>query len=75
MGTEATDDLPKHRLYDHEIRLKEGETAPWGPIYPLSEVELKTLREWLEEMLRTGKIRCSTSSGSSPILFVPKPHR
>jgi len=74
MGKEAADALPKHRSYDHEIRLKEGETAPWGPIYPLSEVELETLREWLKDMLRTGKIRRSTSSVSSPILFVPKPH-
>ena len=74
MGKEAADALPKHRSYDHEIRLKEGETAPWGPIYPLSEVELETLQEWLKDMLRTGKIRRSTSSVSSPILFVPKPH-
>jgi hypothetical protein len=75
MGKEAADALPNHTSYDHEIKLKEGETAPWGPIYPLSEVELETLREWLKEMLRTGKIRRSTSSASSPILFVPKPHR
>jgi hypothetical protein len=45
MGKEAADVLPEHRSYDHEIRLKEGEAAPWGPIYPLSEVELETLRE------------------------------
>ena len=74
MGKEAADVLPEHRSYDHEIRLKEGETTPWGPIYPLSETELETLREWLKEMLRTGKIRRSTSSVNSPILFVPKPH-
>jgi transposase InsO family protein len=74
MGKEAADALPNHTSYDHEIKLKEGETAPWGPIYPLSEVELETLREWLKDMLRTGKIRRSTSSASSPILFVPKPH-
>jgi hypothetical protein len=74
MGKDAADALPDHRSYDHEIRLKEGETAPWGPIYPLSEVELETLRDWLKEMLRTGKIQRSTSSASSPILFVPKPH-
>jgi len=75
MGKEAADALPvEHRSYDHEIRLKEGETTPWGPIYPHSEVELETLREWLEEILRMEKIRHSTSKASSPILFVPKPH-
>jgi hypothetical protein len=74
MSKEAADTLPEHRSYDHEIRLKEGETAPWGPIYPLSEVEQETLREWLKAMLRTEKIHRSASSASSPILFVPKPH-
>jgi len=74
MGKKAADALPKHRPYDCKIDLKEGETAAWRPIYPLSETELQTLREWLKEMLGTGKIRRSTSLAGSPILFVPKPH-
>jgi len=74
MGKEAADALPEHRPYDCKIELKDGATAPWGPIYPLSEVELQTLREWLKEMEKTGKIRRSTSSAGSPILFVPKPN-
>jgi len=74
MGKEAADALPEHRPYDCKIDLQEGSTAPWGPIYPLSEVELQTLREWLKEMERMGKIRHSTSPAGSPILFVPKPH-
>jgi len=74
MGKEAADALPEHRSYDHAIDLRAGESAPWGPIYPLSEHELETLREWLKEMLRTGKIQRSTSSAGSPILFVPKPN-
>jgi len=57
MGKEAGDALPAHTDYDHRIDLKDGEKPPWGPIYPLSEVELATLREWLSDMLRTGKIR------------------
>jgi len=74
MGKEAADALPAHRPYDCKIDFRLGENAPWGPIYPLSEVELQTLREWLKEMERTGKIKRSTSSAESPILFVPKPH-
>jgi len=74
MSQEAADALPEHRPYDCKIDLKEGATAPWGPIYPLSEVELQTLREWLKEMEKTGKIRRSTSPAGSPILFVPKPN-
>jgi len=74
MGTEAAETLPEHKSYDCKIDLKTDENAPWGPIYPLSEKELETLREWLKEMLRTGKIRRSTSPAGSPILFVPKPY-
>jgi len=74
MGKEAADALPQHRPYDCKIELKEGATVPWGPIYPLSEVELQTLREWLKEMEKTGKIKRSTSPAGSPILFIPKPN-
>jgi len=74
MSKELADALPEHRSYDCKIDLKEGSTAPWGPIYPLSEIELQTLREWLKEMEKTGKIRRSTSQAGSPILFVPKPN-
>lgn len=56
LGKEAADTLPEHKGYDCKINLKPGETAPWGPIYPLSEKELETLQEWLEEMLCMDKI-------------------
>jgi len=75
MGKEAADALPKHRPYDCKIDLEEGSTVPWEPSYPLSEIELQTLREWLKDMEQTGKIKRSTSLAGSPILFVPKPHR
>ena len=57
MGKAAADAPPKHSSYDHEIPLKEGEKPLWGPIYPLSEVELETLWEYLKEKMKTGKIR------------------
>jgi hypothetical protein len=74
MTKEAADRLLEHKPYDHAIDLKEGETPPWGPVYALNEVELQILREWLKEMLRTGKIKPSKSPAAAPILFVPKPH-
>jgi len=40
MGKEAADALLEHTGYDHAIALKEGNF-----FYPLSEVELETLRE------------------------------
>jgi len=74
MSRETTEALPEHKSYNCRIELKEGEVAPWGPIYPLSEKELEALREWLKEMLKNGKIWPSTSPAYSPILFVPKPN-
>jgi len=74
MGKEAADRIPEHRPYDCKIELKEGAMAPWAPIYPLSELELQTLREWLKEMEKTGKIQRFTSPAGSPILFVSKPN-
>jgi hypothetical protein len=40
----------------------------------LSEAELKVLREYLDNMLASGKIHRSTSPTSALILFVPKPN-
>ncbi|KAH0604053.1 uncharacterized protein H6S33_007084 [Morchella sextelata] len=50
----------------------EGKQPPWGPIYALSPVEQKALREYLDEMLASGKIVPSTSPAAAPILFVRK---
>jgi hypothetical protein len=74
MTQEAADKLPEHASYDHAIDIKEGEKPPWGPVYPLNEKELATLREYLVTMIKTGKIRRSKSPAGAPILFVPKPH-
>ena len=73
-GERMADALPPHRTFDHAIDLKDRTDPPWGPIYALSAVELNALREYLDEMLRTGKIRPSKSPAGAPILFVPKPH-
>jgi hypothetical protein len=68
------DALPPHHTFDHAIDLKDGTDPPWGPIYALSIVELKALHEYLDEMLRMGKIWPSKSLAGAPILFVPKAH-
>ncbi|SOV08562.1 uncharacterized protein UDID_17421 [Ustilago sp. UG-2017a] len=66
------DKLLPHRTYDHQIPLEEGKSPPFGPIYSLSEHELKTLREYLEENLAKGFISPSDLPAASPILFVKK---
>ena len=45
---------------------------PYGPIYNLSEKELKVLREYLRDALAKGWIRESSSHAGAPILFAPK---
>jgi len=64
--------LPPRRPYDHRIPLEPGTTPPFGPLYPLSEVELKALDEYLKENLSKSYIQASTSPAGAPILFVKK---
>ena len=66
----AAASLPPHRLYDYTIDLEEGATPPYGPIYSMSETELKALREHLDDALGKGFIRPSNSPAGAPILFV-----
>jgi Reverse transcriptase (RNA-dependent DNA polymerase) len=45
---------------------------PFGPLYNLSAVQLKALREYIDDALARGWIAHSTSPAGAPILFVPK---
>ncbi len=65
--------LPPHRDEDHAIELEPGKTLLLGPLYNLSEYQLKTLREYTDENLANGFIRPSKSSAGAPVLFTPKP--
>jgi hypothetical protein len=68
------DRLPPHRPgIDHEVRLKEGETPTWGPLYSMSRMELVVLKEWLEENMSKGFICQSSSPFAAPVLFAKKP--
>jgi dUTP pyrophosphatase len=64
--------LPPHRPYDHAIKLEEGATAPFGPMYQMSKKELEELKKNIEENLEKGFIRRSTSPAGAPVLFVKK---
>jgi hypothetical protein len=72
-GEPLAQELPPHRTFDHQIRIKEGKEVPFGPIYYLSEKELGALREYLDRMLAEGKITESDANMGVPIIFVPKP--
>jgi hypothetical protein len=66
------DTLPPHRPYDLKIEIEEGASPPIGPMYSLSQSELATLREFIDEHLNIGFIRPSKSPHGAPILFVLK---
>jgi hypothetical protein len=69
---QKADTLPPHRDCDLKINIEEGAKLPAGPIYLLSKFELKTLREFIDENLKTGFIRPSNSLFGAPVLFIKK---
>jgi len=69
---EKSKQLPLHYPYDLSIQLENESTLPLGPIYSLSMLELKTLREFIDENLCTGFIHSLRSSCGAPVLFVKK---
>jgi hypothetical protein len=70
---ENSDKLPVRRLYDHKIELIKGKQHGFGPLYGMSQDELKVLRKYLEDHLSKGFIRASSSPVASPVIFVKKP--
>ena len=61
-----------HQPYDLKIELEEGTSPLFGPIYSLSQSELKSLREFLDEHLAMDFICPSRLPGRAPVLFVRK---
>ena len=57
--SKAKADTPAPHPYDLKITLEDGKEPPQPLIYPLSTLELKTLREFLDEHLNIGFIRPS----------------
>ena len=65
--------LPSHRDHlDHHIPLEKNAKSTFDPIYNLSELELKVLKEYIQDNLKKGFIHPSTSSFGSSVLFVKK---
>ncbi|XP_053486038.1 uncharacterized protein LOC128610642 [Ictalurus furcatus] len=64
--------LPPHRPYDCAIDLLPGASLPWGRVYPLSQAEQQAMEEYIQEALRQGYIRPSTSPMSAGFFFVEK---
>jgi len=64
--------FPEHCPYDLSIQMEEGKLLLLGPIYSLSALKLKILREFIKENLYTRFICSFHSSCGAPVLFVKK---
>ncbi|QRW21942.1 Retrotransposable element Tf2 protein [Rhizoctonia solani] len=70
-GEEVLNKLLPHRHYNIGIELKEE--GPLNlPLYSMTDAKSTTLKDWLRDKLKAGKICPSKLSISSPVMFVPK---
>ena len=69
---EDFDILPEHRKWDHAIELIPRAEPKLSKVYPLSPLEQTELDAFLEENLRTGRIRPSKSPIAAPVFFIKK---
>ncbi|MBW0531719.1 hypothetical protein O181_071434 [Austropuccinia psidii MF-1] len=68
--------LPPHRPgFDCVIKLKPNCIASFGGLYHLSCTENMQLRTYLDDLLKKGFIRLSSSPAEAPIFFVKVPGR
>ena len=65
--------LPSHQPYDHIIPLLSDKEPSKDPLYNMSRDELLVLQKYLKEHLFKGFIQVSSSSATSPVIFVKKP--
>ena len=71
---ESTEVLTERtEINEHAIEQENGKQPPYGPIYSLGPVELKTLKTYIEINLANGFIQPLKSLTGAPILFVCKP--
>jgi len=45
----SADKLPPYRYVDHAIELEDGKRPPFSPLYSISDLKLKALREYLHK--------------------------
>src|SRR6266481_9792410 len=58
--------------YDLKITLEDGMAPLLGPVYTLSQEELKALCKFIDENVAMGFITLSHSSHRAPVLFIKK---
>jgi hypothetical protein len=69
---ESFDQLPERKPWDHAVELTPDAKFFSTKVYPMSPVEQKELDTFLDENLKTHRIRPSKSPMASPVFFVKK---
>ncbi|KAL0199954.1 hypothetical protein M9458_003141, partial [Cirrhinus mrigala] len=69
---EKATQLPPHRPYDCAIELLPGTMPTRGRVFPLSQPETESMKQYIEEEPAKGFIRPSTSPASAGFFFVKK---
>jgi hypothetical protein len=69
---ELLPEMPPTRTVDHQIPLIPDMPPPFKGIFRLSQLELRELKRQLDQLLKDGKIKPSTSPYGAPVLFVKK---
>ena len=70
---ERSNRMPEHKPWDLEIIIKEGQELPKPKkAYPMSQNELVSLKEFINQELKLGRIRPSQSETSAPVFFIKK---
>ena len=69
---ESFDKLPNRKQWDHAIELVPDARNFSTKVYPLALVEQKQLDEFLDENLKSRRIRPSKSPMASPVFFIKK---
>ena len=65
-------ELPPRRPFDHGIELKETFIPKVAKSYPMNPKETEACKAFIDEHLKSGKIRKSQSPQASPFFFVQK---
>ena len=68
--TELPKGLLPERAVDHEIEIEDGAKTPHRPLFQLSPAELVACKEYVQDLLKKGKIRPSRSPFRAPLFFV-----
>jgi len=70
---EKSNQLPAHKSWDLEIKLKEGKELPKPKkAFPMSPGDKEALKEFIQQELKLGRIRDSESEMAAPVFFIKK---